>query len=249
MTNNSDIKSRLKNFNVKSRTINHYNANFTGNATKEYRFEYEGCKYKVYGFEKVIIIEADIDTSVIFTVNISDKVCSLNQPAGKVADKNIYTCDYDTGRSFECACLISDFIKRLDLNSDEGIIVCKNGIQLAINSLDKILDSLAILNNLIKTIETHFPGEATKKTDISQIPDNLRSLIPYLEEWAISDDENRQIKIASSSKRELKHLIDEISPKINQINQYLDSFGERPLTPEAILIGQLGELIDEITSD
>lgn len=247
MIDNSNIESLLKKFKTKIRSTNLFNANFIGNATKEYRIKYEGVLFKIYGFKNTIIIETDIDTAVSFTVNIPDKICSLNQFAGKIAELSIYTGTYNPRCSLECAYFISDFIEQLALKKEEGIIVYRNGIQLAINTPDKILASISILHTLRQTIERNFPGKVPKNIDIMQIPDNLRPLVPYLEKWAISDDDARQIRIKASSKEELQLLIDVISPRIDQINQYLGSFGNRPLTQEAILIGLLGELCDEIS--
>lgn len=247
MINNSDIKSHLNNFRVKCRTISRFDPNFAGNATKEYQLEYEGNTYRVCGFEKVIIVEVGIDSSVAFAVNIPDKVCLLNQPSGKVSDKTLYTGDYNTEKSHECAHLISPLIQRLYLDSGEGVIICKNGIQLAINSPGKIVGSIHILEDMKRTVETNYPAEEVQKIDVSQIPDELRSLIPFIEKWAISDDDERIVKIESSSARELDQLTKAVTLKIAQINNYLDSFGDCPLTYEALQIGRLAELAEEIS--
>jgi hypothetical protein len=44
-------------------------------------------------------------------------------------------------------------------------------------------------------------------------------------------------------KNELVHIV---SPLLNDINNYLSSFEDRPLSEEAILIGNLAELVTEL---
>lgn len=70
--------------------------------------------------------------------------------------------------------------------------------------------------------------------------------LPLLKEWAISDDEERQEKIDSSSQEKLAIVVSRVYPHINAINDFLDSFGDQPLTNEAIMLGNLAELVDII---
>ncbi|MBK6834720.1 MAG: hypothetical protein IPG89_10770 [Bacteroidetes bacterium] len=102
------------------------------------------------------------------------------------------------------------------------------------------------MKRIIVTLEKGFPDKIDA-IDISNIPLNLRELSPLLSKWAISDDFERNEKIKRSSKTSLKKLVDSVSPKINEITNYLDGFKNEPLSHEATLFQSLAELIMEIS--
>lgn len=78
------------------------------------------------------------------------------------------------------------------------------------------------------------------------MPPALRVLIPYIEKYSIGDDLTR-VKLAERlSKKKKQELLDVVGPLLPEINIYLDSFVDKPLSDEAILIGALAEFVCEL---
>lgn len=52
--------------------------------------------------------------------------------------------------------------------------------------------------------------------------------------------------IEGMKKTEIKKLIEQVSPYMKEINTFLDSFNDKPLTERATIVGNLAELVTEL---
>jgi len=82
--------------------------------------------------------------------------------------------------------------------------------------------------------------------NFSILPKELHELIPLLNEWAISDDSEREKKIDAMSQAQKDMLITTVNPKFPIINSYLDTFNAKAMPEEATIVGSLAELVCEI---
>ena len=62
----------------------------------------------------------------------------------------------------------------------------------------------------------------------------------------LADDVEREDKIESAKEEDLRRIVDMVFPKMRVINEYLDGFYGKTMPDEAILIGNLAQLVDEI---
>jgi hypothetical protein len=69
--------------------------------------------------------------------------------------------------------------------------------------------------------------------DVQRVPPNLRHLIPLAEKWGIGDDIIRNDYIAKASDAEKRELHDGFYAPFEQITEWVDSFGNEPMTDEA----------------
>lgn len=76
--------------------------------------------------------------------------------------------------------------------------------------------------------------------DLKKLPVDFHHLIPLIQKWAIADDSDRD-DLISPTTGSLQKLVDQVQPYLTKIDSYLDSYGGRPLTPEAIALGKLAE--------
>lgn len=67
-----------------------------------------------------------------------------------------------------------------------------------------------------------------------------------LNKWCIPDDVERTKLMQKTSKKKKQELISIVNPLLPQINVFLDSFGNEPLSDEAILLGDLAQLVCEL---
>jgi hypothetical protein len=137
-------------------------------------------------------------------------------------------------------------LQALEFSDFESAYFYRNGMRFV---LSPERDIKAVLDSLIDLIDKHrIVFSAKSKTSISRknLPENLRLLFPFLKKYAIADDTKRSLLIESISTKEKEELVNIVSPLFHDINSYLSSFEGRTLSEEAILVGNLAELVTEL---
>jgi len=247
MTTAEYIKNSLKDFETKSQKINLFDSNLSSHSSRVFNIkDQNGNRYKVYDFADRILIETKANVSLHFAINLPDNVCLANKPLANTMDCKIFIHHSQDAIVLHCLELINDSILSLKLKSNEGVFVYRNSIKLAIDISRPLVEEVQNLQRIKDVIQSKFT-DISEEIDVSKIPLNLQDIIPLLPEWAISDDDERKEKINRSSKAKLKKIIETVSPKMDFINNYLDSFKSEPLNYEATLIGNLAELISELS--
>jgi hypothetical protein len=241
------IKNTLKDFRPASQKIDLFDPNLRDNSTRVFKLKHkDGQKFKVYAFTERITIEIKIATSLHFSVNLPDNICLANKLLKNDYGLKLFCNHSQDIAILSCIGLINTDIQNLRLKSNEGLFIYKNGIQLVVDKSRELIQEILTVQKISKILECIFP-DSPETIDTSKIPGNLLDLIPILYEWAISDDVEREEKISKSSKGKLKKLVDIVNPKMEVINNYLDSFKSEPLSYEATLIGNLAELVSELS--
>lgn len=85
--------------------------------------------------------------------------------------------------------------------------------------------------------------------DPIKLPEDLRYLVPLIRKWSVGDDEERVRLVKNKSKKDKIDLVSKVSPYFKRINSYLDSFNDKPVSEEAILLGYLAEVAAEVKLD
>ncbi|MGC4035099.1 MAG: hypothetical protein QM764_03995 [Chitinophagaceae bacterium] len=246
MTTAEYIKKILVDFKPRSEKINLYNPNVGDSARRVFKVTgVNGNKVKVYAYTEKIEIEIKAATSLYFSVNLPDLICLGENPVKNNYGYKVFTNDEPQSSILSCLELINDLVQGLELKADEGMFVYRNGTQLILHKSRSLIGEIRVIQEIKNILESRFP-ETPDIIDPSKIPSNLQHLAPLLSEWAISDDAERNEKVSQSSKAKLKKLVNTVSPDMQAINKYLDSFKDEPLSYEATLIGNLAELVSEL---
>lgn len=96
-----------------------------------------------------------------------------------------------------------------------------------------------------KLLEKYFPRESSN-SNFGGLPLNLAILAPLLTKWAVSDDHLRHELIDHSDQAEIEEVVSIVSPLMPEINSYLDGFQGKSMPDEAMLVGNLAELVSEL---
>ena len=137
---------------------------------------------------------------------------------------------------------VKALIREIDLKNIESITLSKN--QILADFLPN-RDPLVMIDKLIEIVRHIDKGPKINK-EINDLPDNLKDLYHLLEKYSISDDLQRDGLIDTMTTKEAKYLIDLVGDRIQDINDYLASFADRPLTENAQQLGALAELVSEL---
>ena len=99
---------------------------------------------------------------------------------------------------------------------------------------------------VLKAIDLLLPviGETKSRSlpaDAHMVPKQLRALLPLLKRWGEPDDAERGRILESASKRALQKLVSTVKPHFDEIDVYLRSFDNLPMSEAAIALGTLAE--------
>ena len=131
------------------------------------------------------------------------------------------------------------FVKALHLSKRESLHIGNGCANLYIQRFvcDDVLKALDILYQLLALI----PSAEEASINYQDLPEDFHKLIPSIKRWGICNDNERSDKIGKASSNALAKLVDAVEPEFSAINTYLDSFQNKPLTEQAILLGALAE--------
>ena len=238
---------------AKIKMQNLLNINFKEISTRELLVKnYKGLKINVDEFGNLYQISIDVESDLIFAINHAEKIFKIDQLLNTPDfPYNIYILESQYNpflnpdfNSFWD--LFSLKVKEIKLSKNESIFM--DGYRICL-TFESNRDIVPILDDIIELIETNdslFAKNTQQRIYKKNIPDNLKSLFPLLKKWSISDDDLREQLVEETSERQKKKLIKSVDPFMNEINKFLDSFEDQPLSEEAILMGNLAELVSEL---
>ncbi|HLL60283.1 MAG TPA: hypothetical protein VK338_01070 [Candidatus Nitrosocosmicus sp.] len=239
------------------REANIINANVGEHITRKLSLIYKNYSFRIYAATSLLEIDIDIDDlKLVFSVNLPDKIFLLNKKIDTASiSVPIYT--NDTFISDELIRYIHrkkniQLLESLNLSSKEGLFIARNGMYFVCEYTRNIKNTMNILIQIANSLPKS-PNNQTKGTVIDglefhkeKLPEDLRPLSQYIRKYAISDDTLREEKLNKLSKKEKQNLITAVSPYMDSINTYLDSFKDKPLSNEAVLLGYLAETVSEL---
>jgi hypothetical protein len=227
------------------------NANFKERSFRRLLIKnYKDYKIQVDDYAEVYLLGLNINSDLAFSINNPEKIFLYNKTINLVnAPYKVYASDVDYNplknefvRAFWES--FSDKIKTLQLSENESIFFYNNYISFALNPTRNLIQ---ILDDMIDLVSSHV--RVFTKTNIissKNLPDNLRLLLPLMKKWGITDDVEREQLIEKTGEKQKKKLISAVDPLMKEINEFLDSFKEQPLSEEAMLLGNLAELVSEL---
>jgi hypothetical protein len=134
------------------------------------------------------------------------------------------------------------------LDDNEGLTVYRNSLQLVLKKDRQLLSEIEICKKIKTIIELNFPDKINE-TDYSDLPTDLRQILLKFENLVITDDFERDELIEGLTTIQRKDLIKVIESKLEAINLFLNTFGDKPLTEGAIGLQCLAELTIQLTND
>jgi hypothetical protein len=250
MTTEQEIKNKISAFRPTSQKVNLFDPNLNDKSTLIYKFKDEqDNRYKIWIFSDRIKLETPLLTSLLFSINISDKVCLANKSLKEINGVGkIFTGSSKNNQIQSCIELLTDDLKSLKFNKNEGLTVYGNLLQLTL-SLDRhLIPEIEVCKKIKTLIELNFPDKVND-VDYSDLPTDLKNILITFGSLAITDDFERNEKIQELTKKQRSDLVKSIEPKFEEINAFLDTFGDKPLTDGAIGLQCLAELVTELINE
>jgi hypothetical protein len=251
------LKELSKQLGGRIQTQNHSNWNLNGNSFRVIiARDYKGYKIEVNEFENLFQIGIKVESDLAFSINNPDKIFGFTDPTS-IGDfpYKVYFSDSKNDLNLLQQSEFSPFwnsfaakIRELELSKNESIFIYNNVIYLAISPKRSLVPIVDYVIDLINNNGSIFQKAKNGKIYAKNIPENLRHLIPLLKKWSISDDSEREQLIEETSEKQKNKLVNSIYPLMREINEFLDSFQDSPLTNEAILLGNLAELVSELAT-
>lgn len=266
--NQSIVTNLAKEFRGKRKVLNCFDANVCKSDFKpsrpheteylpgdlfefEVRFQFGEHKFRASANNEFISLELrleDVVCSPIFTLNRPDRVMLIKTPVKQVKQlsRQVYASDnsaaagvstwLNTPSNLEC-------LQTFSLGENDSLHVYANQLRTYLHnpSQDKVVAMLPLLQKLV----SHLHLKSEDIVDFNTLPEQFRQLKPLMEKWAVSDDQERSVLVDEASQQALKKLVQAVSPHMEAINTFLDSFENRPLSDAAALLGTLAECATE----
>jgi hypothetical protein len=250
MTTVQEIRNKVKIFRPSSQEVNLFDPNLKDKSIRLFKFKDDkGNKFKIWVFTDTVKLETPLATSLLFSINYPDKVCLANKNIKDISGiGKIFTDNSEDDQIISCIELLEDDLKTLDFDYKEGLTIYRNSLQLTLKQDRQLLPEIELCEKMKLLIEFNFPDK-TNAADYSDLPADLRQLLLKYETFAVTDDLERDDLIAALSTRQRNDLIKSIEPKLEIINLFLDTFGDKPLTEGAIGLQCLVELTIELKND
>ena len=225
-----------------------FDPNLNDKSTRLLKFkDDQDNRYKIFVFTDTVKLETPLTTSLLFSINYPDKICLAKKLLFEESGiGKIYTDNSQDEQIQLCIKLLMDNLKSLKFEINEGLTVYRNSIQLTLKQDRQMLAEIEGLKKIKSIVEFNFPDE-TGKTDLSGLPTDLRHILKKFEILAISDDFEREEKIITLTEKQRIDFIESIEPKLENINVFLDTFSEIPLSEGAIRLQNLAKLFIELT--
>jgi hypothetical protein len=249
MTTKQEIRNKLKIFRPTSQEVNLFDPNLNEKSTRFFKLkDNQDNRFKIWVFNNSLKLEIPLRTSLLFSINIPDKICFADKKYKEIYGIGIvYTDNSINDQIFNCIDLLNDELKALEFDKNEGLTVYRNSFQITLKHKRQLLPEIEICKKIKTIIELNFPDKASG-TDYSDLPTDLRQILLKFENLVVSDDFERDELIEGLTTRQRKDLIKIIEPKFEEINLFLDTFGDKPLTEGAIGLQSLAELTIELTN-
>jgi len=249
MTTIQEIRNKISKFRPTSQEENLIDPNLNDKSTRLYKFKNDkGNKFRIWIFTDRIKLETPLATSLLFSINIPDKICLANRFLENIKGiGKLYTDNSKDEQIKLCIKLLKEDLISLRFDRIEGLTVYGNWLQLILKNDRQILPEIEVCEKMKSIIELNYPAKIYR-IDYTDLPTDIGQLVVKFERWAISDDFEREEKSKEMTKKERAELIEAIERKFNDINSFLDTFKDKPLTDGAIKLQCLAELVTELNT-
>jgi len=237
---------------ISSNNCYHWNIDLTS-LRKLVIKDYGGHRFAIeeYG-PSMFMVKCFIEADFSFSINNPDKLFNYDKPVDLTDYPYKLYIDEENDGSFlkeKFGGLIDRFVRELqhfELSANESVFIYQNGIRVALSSTRNIVTAVDILVGLVNKYDTLFKKDVKTKIFRKNIPANLHPLIPLIKKWSVSDDRDREQLVDEATENGKKRLVKTVAPYMPEINKFLDSFKDGVLSDEAILFGNLAELVSEL---
>lgn len=231
-----------------------YNLNLKAKSSRRVlvrNYKQSNWKIEIEDYGDMLLVGLKANSKFAFSINRPDNIFGYTKKVSVINTRfPVYTSDGRTPfpdplqlRFFDA---LSLWLENLQLASDESVFIYNNYVYLAVKAAR---DLLSIINTLVDLVEIHknlFHGQKIRSGKQSQLPIKLRALFPLMDKWAVSDDVERNDLVSSINKMEREALIAVVDPLMGDINDFLESFKDLPLSDEAMRLGNFAELVSEL---
>jgi hypothetical protein len=187
-------------------------------------------------------------SGVAFSLNRADRIILTKPSAFRLGAKAwpVFLCDYPPPSAAVVALLgdpkVGRLVDRLELGTDDSLHIYENAISLYLKFpvSTRILDALSVMIEIVDRFEV-----PVGPIPLEVLPEEFHSLIPLMARWAICDDAERSEVFDNATASDVQKLIDEVWPRMERIEAFLDSLAAEQNYEAAAVLGSLAEAASE----
>lgn len=214
--------------------------------------DYKHYKIQINDFGSLCSIDIKTNAEIAFSINNPENILSFRTPIHQksfpyiiyVSRSNINIAE---NKEFNKVCdSIGSLLKKINLTPEESVFVAGNVVCFALKTDRDLITNIDDIIDFFNVNQDFFKKTIRNVISTKNIPDSLKPLAPLMRKYSLSDDSERDQLIEEMKPKKIKQLIESVDPYMNDINNYLNSFKQEPLSEEATLLGNLAELVTEL---
>jgi hypothetical protein len=227
-------------------------------------FKRAGRRIELHASKSLLRLEVGVETTFACSINRPDRISLMNEPLSEPPGlPRTLVFENPAFRKLPGQADLRDWLSQpenraavdsLNLSQRESVHIYGNSLVFIFEpprSIDAALADILALAERLPKDDARVPCGCFEIDNLildpSKLPEDLRLLVPHIRAWAIGDDVRREEKLRTAEREQKSRLLRDVSPYLDCINAYLDSFGDETLPDEAILLGNLAEAVSEIT--
>ena len=249
MDNLKDISLRIGG---RIRRQDHFNVNLDEKSFRRLVIkDYKRFQIQIDEYKTLYTIGIKVDSILALSINKPDKIFLFNKPF--VIDNAPYKLYVSSEENLLKDESIKHFLisilgllKAMNLSSNEGVFIYKNLILFAFHIHRNIIAVLDDIIDLINDNRQIFENKEVSEISLpKEIPEKLKPLLPFLK-YSVSDDVERNQMIEQMKKSQKERIINSVTPFMDEMNEYLNTFNDKPFNEAALFIQNLAELVSEL---
>ena len=218
----------------------------------EARFSHQGRRVTIESNKEWLGLEVEGDLDVgVCSINKSNAVGFMYKANTTIAEELRWDVFLQTGaqptdelKTYLNSAMVRNAVDRL-IGTDSAstsLHIFSGAVRLYTrpHSSQEIGDKVEILSSLVGVYRPRLSRSA-----LMSLPKRFHHLIPLIVSWSEPDDSKREALIDDATSVTLTELVEAVAPETQEINAYLNSFGDKPSSEAASALATLVECAAE----
>lgn len=193
-----------------------------------FKFVKDGCTFRVTASDRYLVVGVEQELRVdLLSINAPDYVMSVRELLPNSTQRLDWPAYAKSGvltdrlRILLSSERVLSLIRKLGLGDKDSLHFYRNALNVyrVYPPPMGVLETCEILRELAHEIN----DGSNLQASVTLVPLQFRELQPFVEHWAIGDDQLRDEMFESSNRDELIHFVEKTIPRLSDVYAYLDS--------------------------
>ncbi|WP_256002785.1 hypothetical protein [Pedobacter deserti] len=213
--------------------------------------DFRGHRLQINEYDDLLEFYLDLDSKFVLAIGRPDVIIPINRKLQQTECLyDVYVSSLDMHKAkdqfLQFWSVFGNLLSLLKLTEAEAVYVYRNRM---CGLLELNRDVLSIAEGFSEMLDSHadlFLHDRAVALSEMRVPNRLQPLVKLAMKLNAIDDNLRTELVETLSKVKIQEIVGSVKPLVAEINSFLNSFGDAPLSEEAMYLGALAELVSEL---